>query len=472
MKPKHSILILKKLFLFSFIIFLFTNCGSNSTDLSPIVGDYMYVTTKTMGGYEIKGTWKLNITKNGDGDYSYTIVKTINDQMYGGNPKSETSNGKFATTLDNSNDWYLIGYGNAHISIPYGGFKEAPSEITMYGDGDPKLFIRLYANAEPSNSTSLNPTPVNFSDANFNPLNFLMGQSYNLNKILQQMSYDYALIRPINHNKYSQFNNININTIPLGKSSDMSLDCDTYFTDIKNGAPLYEVHLEQIRRRNRFADGGLTRDQVGDGYDYAYYDALVSTNYVLLYTNSSFLAIPAKPESNCDFLMNIYNISSIFKNQSLPNEIDTNEHVLELASQNIDNAKEIPVWQSRWFKSLEKSNPIPDTNSQVETPDTLEQNEYIQTEDNNQTQEQNQNSDTDKEQVYKSGYYITNGSENHKVYFYNAPDNSTRRSAYINSQEEVFIQKVVNGFGYIEFTNDKGDKSIGWLNMNDLILKP
>ena len=123
------------------IALLLVSCtsSSHSIDLSPIVGDYSYSVAKNMGGFDISATWKLHITRNGPGDYSYTIEKTVTDEMYGGHPKTEEFSGKFSSKIDEKNDWYLLGYNNAHISIPYGGFDDAPSQIIMYGDGIPKI---------------------------------------------------------------------------------------------------------------------------------------------------------------------------------------------------------------------------------------------------------------------------------------------------------------------------------------------
>jgi hypothetical protein len=42
----------------------------------------------------------------------------------------------------------------------------------------------------------------------------------------------------------------------------------------------------------------------------------------------------------------------------------------------------------------------------------------------------------------------------------------------MTTHENVLVQKIVNGFGYLEFTNDKGQMSSGWIPMQDLILKP
>ena len=73
---------------------------------------------------------------------------------------------------------------------------------------------------------------------------------------------------------------------------------------------------------------------------------------------------------------------------------------------------------------------------------------------------------------YTVGNYIANGNENRKIYFHNTANNDTRRKAYISTQEEVYVQNVENGFGYIEFTNSSGTTSYGWVEMKYLISKP
>lgn len=70
---------------------------------------------------------------------------------------------------------------------------------------------------------------------------------------------------------------------------------------------------------------------------------------------------------------------------------------------------------------------------------------------------------------YKRGFYITNASKNKYVYFYNAPQDNKRRGAYFDSKEVVKIQEFKNGFGFVEFTNTEGVKSVGWIKMIDLI---
>src|SRR5437764_9910593 len=87
------------LFLIAFLIVSCTS-SSHSTDLSLIAGDYLYSISKNMGGYEISGVWKLHITRNGPGDYTYMIEKTVTDEMYGSHPKTEEFSGKFSSKLD------------------------------------------------------------------------------------------------------------------------------------------------------------------------------------------------------------------------------------------------------------------------------------------------------------------------------------------------------------------------------------
>ncbi len=84
----------------------------------------------------------------------------------------------------------------------------------------------------------------------------------------------------------------------------------------------------------------------------------------------------------------------------------------------------------------------------------------------------NKEEEVSNQNIYETGYYITNGSTNKYVYFYNAPNKATKRSAHFDSQDNVYVQKIENGFGFIEFTNTQGQKSIGWLSMKDLIAKP
>ena len=90
----------------------------------------------------------------------------------------------------------------------------------------------------------------------------------------------------------------------------------------------------------------------------------------------------------------------------------------------------------------------------------------------NQVNQASYAANTSASKPYQTGYYVANGNENRRVYFHNSPDPATRRSAYIMSQEVVYVYKIENGFGYVEFTNQSGQKSYGWLDMQYLIVKP
>lgn len=73
---------------------------------------------------------------------------------------------------------------------------------------------------------------------------------------------------------------------------------------------------------------------------------------------------------------------------------------------------------------------------------------------------------------YQSGNYIVNGNVSDKAYFYNTADYSTKRKGYFSTQENVYVQKFENGFGYVQFTNTNGQTSYGWIETKYLISKP
>ncbi|MDB5207349.1 MAG: protein kinase [Flavisolibacter sp.] len=56
-----------------------------------------------------------------------------------------------------------------------------------------------------------------------------------------------------------------------------------------------------------------------------------------------------------------------------------------------------------------------------------------------------------------------------KANFYNEPDEATRRSAFIPTDEMVTAYEEKNGFIYTEFTNSRGQTSKGWLRKQDLV---
>jgi hypothetical protein len=110
----------------------------------------------------------------------------------------------------------------------------------------------------------------------------------------------------------------------------------------------------------------------------------------------------------------------------------------------------------------EVQTPLPSTQSNTQTENTP----------NIQTAQPQQVETTSSVGQNQIGYYIANGSTTTKIYFHNSPDVTTRRKAYLSTQETVYVQKVENGFGYIEFTNSSGQTSYGWVEMQYLIVKP
>ncbi len=72
----------------------------------------------------------------------------------------------------------------------------------------------------------------------------------------------------------------------------------------------------------------------------------------------------------------------------------------------------------------------------------------------------------------QTGYYLSNANTNRKIYFHNSPDETTKRKAYLNTEVTVYVEKVENSFGYINFLNSEGQKSNGWVKMIDLIKIP
>lgn len=89
-------------------------------------------------------------------------------------------------------------------------------------------------------------------------------------------------------------------------------------------------------------------------------------------------------------------------------------------------------------------------------------------ETDNETNYNSTDSDYENFQEYSSGYYYIQATESSLVYIYASPDLSTRKNAYFDSQERVYINEFKNGFGYIEFTNSENQTSTGWLLLSEL----
>lgn len=67
------------------------------------------------------------------------------------------------------------------------------------------------------------------------------------------------------------------------------------------------------------------------------------------------------------------------------------------------------------------------------------------------------------------GFYKIVPDSIDKVYFYDNPDESFKRKAYLVGGELVKVLKTDTNFGYIEYTNPRGLTSKGWVKMNFLI---
>lgn len=80
-------------------------------------------------------------------------------------------------------------------------------------------------------------------------------------------------------------------------------------------------------------------------------------------------------------------------------------------------------------------------------------------------QDYNQENENTNFKEYELGNYLVNGDENGRAYFHNKPELSTQRKAYLVKGEVAEVQKIENGFGYVEFTNSNGKTSYGWIKL-------
>ena len=88
-----------------------------------------------MGGSQISSKTKLTIIRNEPGDYEFQLEKTVVDAMYGGQPKTEFSSGKFEKDVIDRKVRFSGGdYGNrgGYIAVPSDDWYDyKPSEITI-----------------------------------------------------------------------------------------------------------------------------------------------------------------------------------------------------------------------------------------------------------------------------------------------------------------------------------------------------
>jgi hypothetical protein len=89
---------------------------------------------------------------------------------------------------------------------------------------------------------------------------------------------------------------------------------------------------------------------------------------------------------------------------------------------------------------------------------------------NNSSNNSSNNNSTTNRRPAGTRDYIVNASSNHQVHFYNTPDYSSMRKSYFDSREVVTPLQIVNGFGYLIFTNRQNQTSKGWIPMEELEL--
>jgi hypothetical protein len=67
------------------------------------------------------------------------------------------------------------------------------------------------------------------------------------------------------------------------------------------------------------------------------------------------------------------------------------------------------------------------------------------------------------------GDYRVTENVDEKIYFYTKPDDLYKRKGYFIGGEIVYVEKIENDFGYINYTNNEGLNSKGWVKMKYLI---
>jgi hypothetical protein len=369
-----NILIRSALYIIPFCS-VFYSCNNKpdvKLNVALVEGDYTYVRTKTMGGFDISGEWKLKIIRNGEGDYSYNYTYLVKDGMYGGVPKIEqASSGKFGQAIASNGKykWYLTGdLTNSYVIVPNEGFTTAPGNLDFYSaTGDEKYFQRVNA-PELSTASSLKPTilatidtsKVFFKDKRFNALNFILDRNISINNVLGKYNADYSLIRPLNNNNNSKAVTNKLLNECANQLSNSGSTCSKIWADVKEGAPLYEVYLE--KEQSDLFEG---RFYVNNRY---------VNKFILVYISNEFLEIPENEIKECDFLLREFNALSVFNDRTKIR--DPTESVIEFKGKmNVTKAKKISFKNTKWY-ALNK-----DYIGKASRPKNVEENEQT-SEDN------------------------------------------------------------------------------------------
>ena len=66
------------------------------------------------------------------------------------------------------------------------------------------------------------------------------------------------------------------------------------------------------------------------------------------------------------------------------------------------------------------------------------------------------------------GTYLLLANENQKVFIYSNSNNSSEKLNYLNSKFYVNVKAIENNFGYIEYINNQGRKTAGWVELGSM----
>lgn len=68
-----------------------------------------------------------------------------------------------------------------------------------------------------------------------------------------------------------------------------------------------------------------------------------------------------------------------------------------------------------------------------------------------------------------NGIYTVDSLNVRRTYFHDTTDVSSKRNAYLTPNDQFYILKVRKNFGYVEFENNQGNTTSGWLKIDDII---
>jgi hypothetical protein len=66
------------------------------------------------------------------------------------------------------------------------------------------------------------------------------------------------------------------------------------------------------------------------------------------------------------------------------------------------------------------------------------------------------------------GTYLLLANENQKVFIYSNANTSSEKLNYLNAKFYVNVKAVENNFGYIEYSNNEGRKTAGWVELGSM----